>query len=123
MCARVSAHPPHPQPAGRGGRRARDPEDGPSPTVDHREEVESTTARAWRQAGELSDRLARLAEDVADSEDKVALVYEESARVRPHAADRLQEAARDAREFAEREREYARRVREQDDGPPDTPEP
>lgn len=67
---------------------------------------------AVRQASELTNRLARLADAVADSEEMVAKTYEDSARLRPHAAERLQGAAQDARNFAERERAQGRRLRE-----------
>ena len=75
-------------------------------------DAEDATRRAQRHSAELIDRLASLADQVAESEEKVAQAYDASARLRPHAAERLNRAARDAREFAERERRHARRVRE-----------
>ncbi len=72
----------------------------------------SRAENAVRQACELSDRLARLTDAVADSEEMVAKTYEDSARLRPHAAERLQGAAQDARNFTERERAQGRRLRE-----------
>jgi hypothetical protein len=71
---------------------------------------------ATRHAAELAARLARLADEVADSEEMVAKTYEDSARLRPHAAARLQEAAREARVFAEWERRQGRRLRGDDVG-------
>lgn len=89
------------------GRHRPDEEPSPGPAS-----VESAT----RHAAELSARLARLADEVADSEEKVAKAYEVSARLRPHAAKRLQGAAQEARTFAEREREQGRRLRGHQEG-------
>lgn len=68
-------------------------------------------AAAQQHSSWLAERLARVADAVADSEEKVARTYEDSARLRPHAAERLQDAAREARSFAARERRQSRRLR------------
>jgi hypothetical protein len=70
------------------------------------------TQAVQRQSAALTNRLARVAEEIAESEEMVAKAYEESARLRPHAAERLLDAAREARLFAEREREHCRRLRD-----------